>query len=209
MNFVYIKLHDMKREGSPGVHPGKEEDRWFYGNTYQMTKQTLNSNLIAFERPGSIPKIQSPRSLPEDEEHKIRWSLKLWLLSEMEKCESATTKSWRYDYGYELIEELLQDSVKGSGFAVLAGQKCDDLIGELLERDLFAKKCVEKFKERQNVREVCKHAMTEDMVSTLSTVSQNFFIIPRNGIDEDDVKMYGEFVYLDLPVRQLGHIDFT
>ena len=68
MNFVYIKLHDMKREGSPGVHPGMEEDRWFYGNTYKMTKQTLAFNLAAFKHVQSIPEIQTPRSVPEDEE---------------------------------------------------------------------------------------------------------------------------------------------
>ena len=58
----------MKREGSPGVHPGMEEDRWFYGNTYKMTKQTLAFNLAAFKHVQSIPEIQTPRSVPEDEE---------------------------------------------------------------------------------------------------------------------------------------------
>ena len=127
----------------------------------------------------------------------------------MEKCESPEIKSWTCDYGYELIGELLLDSVQGSGFAALVEQKCDDLIGELVERDLFAKRCVETFKERQNVVALCKHTMIEDMVSTLSTVSQKFYIIPRNGIDENEVKMYGEFVYLNFKRGQQGYIDFT
>ena len=73
--------------------------------------------------------------------------------------------------------------------------------------DSFARECVKAFKKSQNVVEICKHAMSQDMVITLSCVSKNFYIIPRNGIDEDEVKMYGEFVYVNLCDGEFGHID--
>ena len=84
----------------------------------------------------------------------------------------------------------MRDSVQGSGFAALVEQKCDDLIGHLLMSDSFARECVKAFIKSQNVVEICKHAMSQDMVITLSSFSENYYIIPRNGIDEDEVKMY-------------------
>ena len=195
MDFVHTKLVNMG-EGQESVGAKSEEkDKWSYPKTYQLTKQIMDSTLQAMKNNGIA--IQPVERVPSKEKHKIKWSLKLWLFLLVVNCEKKEIKDWASNYSSKLLLELLQDSVTGSSFELLVKDKCDDLVGELLKLVTDDADCaVEHFKERSNVVKICESEMSKEMIQAISKKSNRFYIIPRNGSNEEDTRMYGAFIYL-------------
>ena len=135
--------------------------------------------------------------------------MELWFLSVLDTFDSNDIRAWTVAHGAELFMSFIGSKLDDgdSKFDLLVEKDFVDILQELYQHDIFAEKCTEYMKDKTNILQVCKREMTGELRAVLSESCKDFYIIPRNGIDEDEVKMYGEFVYVNLCDGEFGHID--